>query len=437
MKFVSTNNSSPAVGLEDAVGSCLAPDGGLYMPAEIPVIPRAFFNNIEGMSLADIAFVVATAFIGDDIPSAELKGIVDNAFAFDAPFRRIDKDTYVLELFHGPTLTCKDYAARFMAGILRYLDGGKNRRRNILVATTGNTGAAAANAFCSVPGVNVTVLYPKGKLPRQRTAYFTSLGENIYPVEVMGTVEDCKTLMEQAMADPAMGSFNLTGANSINVTRLIPQISYALYAYAHLKALEIEEADQALYSIPCGNLSNLVATAIAHRMGLPCGKIIAAMNGNNQLGDLMHGSVPRSYSPTPSLAPSIDMVYPSGWPRLRALYNDNPEAMLGDIDAPQAVSDLEIETTIRNIYHSCGYALDPHTAVALVAANRPEYDGRLKVIMATGHPAKDIALTARITGTAPELPDQLTRFKNDKRHPVIIPPTMPALKKHLTNITNG
>ena len=290
MRFISTKSSISPVSLAEAVNCCVAPDGGLYMPETIPSIPRALFNNIGEMKLQDIAYVVATAFFGSEVPASVLKNIVDESFAFDAPLVKVG-DTYVLELFHGPTLTFKDYGARFMARLMKYIDRRDTTpRRNVLVATMGNTGAAAANGFFRLDGVGVCVLYPYGALTKTQTAQFTALGENIHPLEVAGTVEDCKHLVQAALADQTLSDLHLTGANSINLARLIPQVTFSMYAFAQLSARGVQNTSGMQISLPCGNLSNLVAAAMARQMGLPMGRLIAATNMNDQLAPLIAGA---------------------------------------------------------------------------------------------------------------------------------------------------
>lgn len=441
MRYISTSSASPSVSFEEAVSHCLSADGGMFMPEYIPRFPQAFFNNISEMSLRDIAFVVASAFIGDAIDSPSLKRIVDQSFAFEAPLRHLFDDVYALELFHGPTLTFKDFGARFMARILRHFDSRRcNSRRNVLVATTGNTGAATANGLLNLEGISVSVLYPKGHLSRAQTKQLTALGGNIHPVEVMGTVEDCKRLVRDAIADPLLGSLNLTGANSINIARLIPQITFVLHAYARLREQEVANAEKASYSMPTGNMSNLVAAVIAQRCGAPIGRLIAATAVNNCLGDLINGASPESIGPEMrvkhTLVPAIDMVLPSGWPRLQSLYRGDLAAMRRDITVAPAASDTEIAATINELRARAAYTIDPHGAVALRAAMTCGTDGAPKVVFATGHPAKQLDIMTRITGCAIELPVQLTRFMALKRSPAMLPPTLPAFKKYLLSIHN-
>lgn len=422
MQFTSTSDSRVTVSLTDAVARPLASGGALYMPEAIPLIPRALFNNIEGMSLRDIAYVVATSFLGPEVSPSELKNIVDFAFGFEAPLRRLNHDTFVLELYHGPTLTFKDYGARFMARLLDVLE--PDCKRTIMVATTGNTGAATANGFVGSKDAKVLVLFPKGRLSRPQMAQISALGGNIYPVEVTGSVEDCKRLMAMALADDELKTFNITAANSINVARLIPQIAFAMYAYARLRELEVPDAEHAIYGIPAGNLSNVVATGMAFVAGMPLGKIVGVTNENAAFGKVLNGE-PCETTPVHTLAPSIDMAYPSGWPRLQVMLEQNPR--LKDVIESVTVPDVVIADTINEVRRVYGYTLDPHSAAAYAGVNGMK--GGPKVVFATGHPAKQLNIMTKITGSAIELPVQLTRFMNIKRPPIRIAPTLPALRK--------
>ena len=436
MRFISTKSSISPVSLAEAVNCCVAPDGGLYMPETIPSIPRALFNNIGEMKLQDIAYVVATAFFGSEVPASVLKNIVDESFAFDAPLVKVG-DTYVLELFHGPTLTFKDYGARFMARLMKYIDRRDTTpRRNVLVATMGNTGAAAANGFFRLDGVGVCVLYPYGALTKTQTAQFTALGENIHPLEVAGTVEDCKHLVQAALADQTLSDLHLTGANSINLARLIPQVTFSMYAFAQLSARGVQNTSGMQISLPCGNLSNLVAAAMARQMGLPMGRLIAATNMNDQLAPLIAGAEfgSKLHNPMRTLAPSVDMSSPSGWPRLIHLYNDDLRRLSSDITAAPAVDDDTIRETVNRLRDEFGYNIDTHGALAYAAMQRCADPSAPKVVFATGHPAKQSEIIKAITGAEPERPEQMMQFISARRHSTIIPPTLPALRKHLISI---
>ena len=236
MKYYSTNGNTPDVSLQTAVVKGLAADRGLFMPERIPLLPKAFFNNIGEMSLQDISYVVANTLFGDDIESATLKDIVYETLNFDIPLKHVADNKYSLELFHGPTLAFKDVGARFMARLLGYFNkqqNGNGGMVNVLVATSGDTGSAVANGFLGVPGVRVFVLYPKGKVSLIQEAQFTTLGKNITAIEVDGTFDDCQALVKSAFMDEELNAhMMLTSANSINVARFLPQMFYYFYAYA-------------------------------------------------------------------------------------------------------------------------------------------------------------------------------------------------------------
>lgn len=398
------------------------------MPEVIPSIPRALFNNIEGMSFPEIAYVVVTSFLGDVVPPADLKAAVDYAFNVDAPLVQLDNNLFVLELFHGPTLTCKDFGARFMSRLMSVLIPEKPC--TVMVATTGNTGSAIANGFLGRENTNVVVLYPKARLSRSQIAELTSLGGNVFPVEVAGSVEDCKRLLQQAIADPELERFNITGANSINIARLIPQIAYAMQAFARLRQLEVPNAEDAVYSIPAGNLSNVVATVMAKRAGLPASQIIGATNANNALGKKLSGADCSGF-PLHTLAPSMDMAFPSGWPRLESMFRNTAE-IEREVTAVSATDD-DIAQAVLEVRNKYGYTLDPHGAAAFHAVKHIHDVPR--VIFATGHPAKQLNIMTKITGAALELPVQLTRFMKLQRQPSRIAPTLPALRKLMNSLT--
>lgn len=302
MNFYSTNNYNHKVKLRDAVLRGLAPDRGLYMPERIPEFPRAFFNNIGSMSLTDIAFVVASAFFGDEVESDALQRIVNETLNFDIPLVKVADNRYSLELFHGPTLAFKDVGARFMARLLAYFNRHDyDADINVLVATSGDTGSAVANGFLGVEGVHVFVLYPHGKVSKIQEAQFTTLGRNITAIEVTGTFDDCQALVKAAFLDPELNErMKLTSANSINVARFLPQAFYYYHAYAQLASLGLP-LDKVVVAVPSGNFGNLCAGLIARFTGLPISRFIAANNANDVFYQYLQSG---EYRPRPRWPPS-------------------------------------------------------------------------------------------------------------------------------------
>lgn len=259
MKYYSTNKKTPEVNLQDAVVKGLAADKGLYMPDQIKRLPDSFFEHIEELSFQEIAYQIADAFFGEDVPADKLKSIVYDTLTFDVPLVPITENIFSLELFHGPTLAFKDVGARFMARLLGYFirkEGTKDV--NVLVATSGDTGGAVANGFVGVEGIHVYVLYPKGKVSEIQEKQFTTLGKNITAIEVDGNFDDCQALVKAAFLDADLSEhMRLTSANSINVARFLPQAFYYFYAYAQLKTLG--KAQNLVFCVPSGNFGNITA----------------------------------------------------------------------------------------------------------------------------------------------------------------------------------
>lgn len=264
MKYYSTNRRTPEVSLREAVVASMAPDNGLYMPERIERLPDAFFDGIARLDLHRIACRVADAFFGEEIEPETLRRIVRDTFCFDIPVVRVDDGIWALELFHGPTMAFKDVGARFMARILSHFIEGRDDEHpvTVLVATSGDTGGAVANGFLGVEGIDVVVLYPKGRVSDIQEKQFTTLGRNVTALEIEGTFDDCQRLVKSAFADTELKRrMRLTSANSINVARFLPQTFYFFHAYAQLRAQGV--TSPIVVSVPSGNFGNLTAGLFA------------------------------------------------------------------------------------------------------------------------------------------------------------------------------
>lgn len=430
MRYISTNGKTPGTTLAHAAEACVAPDGGLYIPERIPELPRAFFNNLGDMTMRDIAYVVCSSFMDGEFPAATVKEIVDSAFATEAPLAGVGFDTHVLELFHGPTLTFKDYGSRFFGALLSRVPA-PGRRRVVLVSTVGNSGASTAYGFGGEKGVEVFVLYPTGVLGRMARRQFTAAAPNVHALEVMGTIDDCKALVAASVADEGLSELSLTCANSLNIARVLPQVVFAFHAYARMLGAGVRNAGRAVYSIPCGNLGNLVAALIARRMGLPMGAIVGVSNANDALRRNLAEAVGPDERPVATYAPSMDLLRPSGLPRLTALCG-GADGVERQITVAAPVSDRDIAAAILRLRTDYGYTIDPHGAAAYVGAMRAKAPaGVPRVVFATAHPAKNLDIMTAITGAPVELPVQLTRFMSGGRHPLVMPATMAALRRAL------
>ena len=434
MPYISTNHNSPQVGLTEAILRSIAPDKGLYMPEQLPRVPKAFIRNSVEMSLQEIAYAVCNTLLGDEIEAWMLKEVVDNAFNFDIPLVQIGGGTAVLELFHGPTLAIKDISSRFMARLCMQLSRkfGRNMQMNVLMATNGNSGGAIADAIATLPDVNVYVLFPKNDR-RHIGDILRGTSPNVKAVEVQGNIDNCKEIVRMAMSDESLRDrMHLVTANSVNIARLIPMIAIYFHAVSRMMAEGIAPAECPV-AIPVGNMTALTAAVMARRMGLPLGQLVAACNANSHFCDFLQfgsGAMPRVTVET--YARAMDMGTPSNLPRMMHLYNGDIAAMRGDINAV-SITDEQISSTIASVYSRCGYLLDPHSAVAYAALEQTYPDTTHRMLLATSHPAKSQQIVEAATGTPLKVPERLAYSSHLKRHSVKLPPTYPAFRKFLTN----
>lgn len=400
MDYLSTRHTAPPASLKEAVLDSLPADNGLYLPARLPVLDAAFWRDWRSLSLQEIGVRVAQAFFGEDVPAETLRQLTTEALSFDAPLVEVAERQHVLELFAGPTLAFKDFGARFMARLMGWLARDDDRTLTVLVATSGDTGGAVADAFHGVPGIRVVILYPQGKVSGLQELQLTTLGGNITALEVAGTFDDCQRLVKAALLDPELaGSMRLTSANSINISRLVPQIFY----YIHSARL-LPEGVAPVMVVPSGNLGNLTAGLLAERLGLPVRHFVAANNRNDVLSEYLAGQPYQPRASVATLSNAMDVGAPSNFARLLALFDDDREAMCRRISGC-TVSDAETLTTIRQVAAAHGYQLDPHGAVGWVAATRwrTAHPDDTTIVLETAHPAKFPEVMDRALG-----PDQVT-----------------------------
>ena len=417
MMYYSTNGKAPLATLEEAVVKGLAGDRGLYMPEKIKRLPREFYDNIADMSFHEIAIKVADAFFGEDIEREALEEIVRDTLSFDCPVVRVTDSIYSLELFHGPTLAFKDVGARFMARLLQYFIKKENKREvNVLVATSGDTGSAVANGFLGVDGINVYVLYPKGKVSKIQECQFTTLGNNITAIEVNGVFDDCQRLVKSAFMDEELNRhMNLTSANSINVARFLPQSFYYFNAYARMR--QLGKADKLVVCVPSGNFGNITAALFGHEMGLPIHRFIAANNANDIFFKYLQTG---EYKPMPSkqtIANAMDVGDPSNFARIYDLYKgsyDRIKSLIGGA----TYSDPQIMETMRRCYNENGYVLDPHGACGYQALKDMLEDGETGVFCETAHPAKFKETVENAINTEIDIPPRLAEFMKGTKESV-------------------
>ncbi|HPG06017.1 MAG: threonine synthase [Saprospiraceae bacterium] len=369
----------------EAIQLGLAPDGGLFMPVQIPALKPDWLAGLGQRELPEIAFDISSLYF-PELPAATLAAICVDAFNFPAPVVSLNDSISILELFHGPTLAFKDFGARFMARILGHINANQNRPLHILVATSGDTGGAVADGFFRVPGIEVTVLFPKGKISPLQQKQITTFGENVHAVAIEGTFDDCQAIVKKALVDPEMvKSYRMSSANSINLSRLIPQSFYYFEAYRQL-----ESAEPPVFVVPSGNFGNLVAGVLAHRMGLPIAHFVAATNLNDIVPNYLRDGI---FVPKPSvetLSNAMDVGNPSNFRRLESLFGstwNNVRQMISGY----AFTDPQTIEAIQRIYNQYQYLLDPHGAVGLLAAEsylEENHPINPLIVLETAHPSK-------------------------------------------------
>lgn len=429
MILCSTKNSALSVSFTDAVRQGMAPDGGLFVPASVAECPSGFMDRIGHLAFREISFEVARLLIGDEIPETELGRIVSEAMTFDAPLRRLDERTAVLELFHGPTLAFKDFGARFMARTMAYVRRGESREYTVLVATSGDTGSAVADAFHGAPGVSVVLLYPSGRVSPTQESQLTTLSGNVTALEIEGTFDDCQHLVKQSFADREIASRrNLTSANSINVARLIPQTFYYFNAFARLGG-----TTPVVYSVPSGNFGNLTAGLLARKMGLPVSRFVAAMNVNGVVGQYLATGVYTPGKAVTTLSNAMDVADPGNLPRIRALFNDDLGAMRNAV-FPATCTDDQTREAIADAFDRFSYVFDPHGAVGYfgLARYREGEPGPVTgIVLATAHPSKFIEAYDGAIREAITVPERLRDRLKGERRSVKLPANFEEVKAFL------
>ncbi|MCX5784864.1 MAG: threonine synthase [Elusimicrobia bacterium] len=435
MKYYSTNGKSRPATFREALFTGLADDGGLFMPEAFPNrgnnFPRAAGNN----NFHETAFKVCREYISD-VADKDLKEIIRDSFSRKAfpvknspsPLVRLAEDLYILELFHGPTLSFKDFGARFMARLMKHYLAGSKKRLAVIVATSGDTGSAAACGFFGLPGINVFVLYPEGRISPLQEKQIATLGGNITALKVRGDFDDCQRLAKKALSDAGIrGKMALSSANSINIGRLLPQMFYYFSAVSQLKVLSEERGKRKpVFVVPSGNFGDLSAGLFAKRMGLPVRKFIAAVNINSGVPRyLATGILPRAKTRM-TLSSAMDVGIPSNFTRILDLYHNDRIAVKRDIDSV-TVTDAEIEKTIRMAFRRFCYVSDPHTATGIAAALNCNIAGP-KIVLATAHPAKFPDIVSRNTGLAVKAPSRLASCMRKRDKSSAIPADFNRLK---------
>ena len=390
--FSTRDDSKSRVSFEEALLKGLAPDGGLYVPEKVPQLDPELWREAD--SLADIGVNVLSAWLGDEVKKSALEKIVRDALDFPAPVVKLTDDLWVLELFHGPTLSFKDFGARTMARLMQHFLAQREERRIILVATSGDTGSAVADGFAGMDNIEVVLLYPKNKVSEVQERQLIMKRPGVRSFAVTGDFDDCQRLVKEAFVDEALEHLPLSSANSINIGRLLPQSLYYLWAARPLRPNghlpSKGRVKPVNFCVPSGNLGNLTAGVLASLSGQPVNRFLATHNANHFFPDFLQGEADAfDFDKTvATLSNAMDVGSPSNFERL---YNLLPTDKLREWVWGSSVGDKTTLERMKKVYDTYGYLACPHTAVGLegVARYREETDDTTPTItLACAHPAK-------------------------------------------------
>jgi threonine synthase len=427
MKWISTRGVAPPVSFREALVAGLAPDGGLYVPESIPSLSRAQWSDLADVPLADTATAMLTPFLADDLPAATLHQVLLTALDFPTPIVPLDDRVAVLELFHGPTFAFKDVGARVLARLMSQFHGEGQPPLTVLVATSGDTGGAVAQAFFGVPRTRVVVLYPEGQVSAVQEAQFTTLGGNVTAIAVAGTFDDCQRLVKQAFGSAELRArAHLTSANSISLGRLLPQMSY----YGHAAVSRWVKGPLTIV-VPSGNFGNVAAGLMARQMGAPIAHFHAATNVNDTVPRYLESGTVEPRPSVSTLANAMDVGDPSNLERIRWMFGDRAA------DVKQAMSasvhtDDDVRAAIAELERQHGYVADPHTAIAYHGARACLRTGRSQVLLlSTAHPAKFADVVEAAIGRRVEIPAALAVATTRPRQIQRIAPQLDALAQLL------
>ena len=417
MKYFSITSPSIRREFAAALREGLAPDRGLYVPERIPQLE---WSSVRGASLSDLATRMLFPYVEGAITESNLADLMADALDFEIPLVQVNEQVSQLELFHGPTAAFKDVGARVMS---RLLGATSTERLTVLVATSGDTGSAVAQGFYNVPGIDVVILYPSGRISHIQEQQLTTVGANVRAVEIQGAFDDCQRLVKEAFLDQEVQAKRpLTSANSINIGRWIPQSIY--YAWATLQAGEPVE-----FVVPSGNFGNIAAGLLAHRMGMPALGFHAAVNANDVMANYMRTG---SYEPSESQATisnAMDVGDPSNRPRLEWLYGTDVKHMQQEFRV-SSVSEESTRQSMRKMWEESNQLVCPHTAIGFEAASLSRAN-RPQVVLATAHAAKFGGVVEDATGCAPEVPDALLGCLHKTKESTLLPADYGAFRSYL------
>jgi threonine synthase len=454
MRYISTRGEAPALSFCDAVLAGLARDGGLYLPETWPILSGETIASFAGRPFHEVAVEVLKPFVDGEIGDADLLAMAKASYATFGhpavtPLVQIAPNTFVLELFHGPTLAFKDVAMQMLARLMDHILAKRGEHATIVGATSGDTGGAAIEAFRSSQRVDMVILYPQGRVSDvQRRMMTTPTEANVHAVAVDGTFDDCQALVKAMFNHHAFRDrVRLSGVNSINWGRIVAQVTYYFVAAAALGAPNRSIA----FAVPTGNFGDIFAGYVARKMGLPIERLIIATNSNDILARTLETGAYEMRDVVATTSPSMDIQISSNFERFLFEANGRDAATIRGqmaalaqgrrfaLDAPQTAAlrhgfaavrgdEDAIAAEIRRVGAESGYVLETHTACASLACGRGRTGGAVEVILATAHPAKFPDAMEAITGVRPGLPARLSRLMSDPERTTLLPNELGAVE---------
>lgn len=429
MKYISLNHNSQPVNFKTALINGLAPDKGLYFPEKIINLPKKIIDNIKTIDDTELCYEVIKDYIGNDFTEDELIKIIQKTIDFKIPLKKVENSIFSLELFHGPTLAFKDIGAKFLALCMDKIKNDFDSKEiTVLVATSGDTGGAVAKGFESLNGINVCILYPKGRISQVQEKQITTNAKNVIAFEVNGNFDDCQKMVKDAFNDIEIkNKIILTSANSINIARWLPQMFYYFLAIK-----KIENNNQNIFSVPSGNFGNICAGILSKEMGLNIQLFLAATNINKTVPRYLESGIYNPKKTKPTISNAMDVSDPSNFIRIQKIFNNDLQKIKKVIKG-YSYNDSETREAIKDVYNSYNYIMDPHSAIGYLGLKsylknpRSDVNG---IFLSTAHPIKFKEEVENSIGEQISLPSRLKKIMTKKKNTIEIE-SYNELKDHL------
>ena len=429
MKYISLNHNSQPVNFKTALINGLAPDKGLYFPEKIINLPKKIIDNIKTIDDTQLCYEVIKDYIGNDFTEDELIKIIQKTIDFKIPLKKVENSIFSLELFHGPTLAFKDIGAKFFALCMDKIKNDFDSKEiTVLVATSGDTGGAVAKGFEGLNGINVCILYPKGRISQVQEKQITTNAENVIAFEVNGNFDDCQKMVKDAFNDIEIkNKITLTSANSINIARWLPQMFYYFLAIK-----KIENNNQNIFSVPSGNFGNICAGILSKEMGLNIQLFLASTNINKTVPRYLESGIYNPKKTKPTISNAMDVSDPSNFIRIQKIFNNDLQK-INKVIKGYSYNDSETREAIKDVYNSYNYIMDPHSAIGYLGLKsylknpRSDVNG---IFLSTAHPIKFKEQVENIIGNQISFPSRLKKIMTKKKNTIEIE-SYNELKDHL------